>query len=831
MERTEELAQTTARDTEQVLAELLADVVRVERVPVDSHFFDDVGADSMTMAMFCARVRKRAGLPSVSMKQVYEHPTIRSLAAALTKSESPAPVDVPAPTPDIAMAPVGKLSYVCCGALQLLLIVAYSYVVVLVALEGLEWAYAGSDVIDSYLRLVLFVSLTFVGLCTLPILAKWLMVGRWKPERIQIWSLAYVRFWFVKMLIRSNPLVLFVGSPLYPLYLRMLGAKIGRRVAILSPRVPVCTDLLSIGDETVIRKDSSFPCYRADVGAIQTGAVRIGKDALVGEGTVLDIDSSLGDGAQLGHSSALRSGQVVPDGERRYGSLALQRTEVDYRDVEPARCGTTRRVLYSIGRLLGVLLAYVPLAVGVLHILVTELFPWFPDLLGAGPGAFASWSFYGGIVLASLAVFFGPLLAGLIFVVTVPRLLNLAIKPDRTYRMYGLHYSLHRTIARLTNVRFFTHLFGDSSYIVYYLRCLGYDLSRVEQTGSNFGLEVKHDNPYLSAVGTGTMVADGLSIINADFSSTSFRLSRAEIGPRNYLGNYIAYPARGRTGSNCLLGTKVMVPVEGERREGVGLLGSPSFEIPRSVHRDSRFDHLMHGEERQIRLIVKNLHNAVTIGAFLLVQWIHLLGITLVASGAAAFYDTAGAAGVVLASFLALGFAIGYFALIERAAAGFGQLRPQYCSIYQPYFWWHERYWKLSTQPPGVLNGTPFKTAVWRLHGVQVGARVFDDGCAIVEKTMVAIGDGSVLNAASVIQPHSQEDGAFKSDRIRIGANCTLGIGALVHYGTTMGDGATLDPNSFLMKGAEVPPNSVWGNNPAGEVGVATVAVSKRELR
>ena len=100
----------------------------------------------------------------------------------------------------------------------------------------------------------------------------------------------------------------------------------------------------------------------------------------------------------------------------------------------------------------------------------------------------------------------------------------------------------------MTNIRFFTWLFGDSSYIVPYLRGLGYDLSRVEQTGSNFGTEVQHETPYLVSVGSGTMVADGLSVINADFSSTSFRVSLASIGARNFLGNNIAYPAGARTG-------------------------------------------------------------------------------------------------------------------------------------------------------------------------------------------------------------------------------------------------------------------------------------------
>ena len=62
--------------TEKTFAEVLANILHVDGVPVDSHFFDDLGADSLMMAQFCARVRKRPDLPSVSMKDVYQHPTI-----------------------------------------------------------------------------------------------------------------------------------------------------------------------------------------------------------------------------------------------------------------------------------------------------------------------------------------------------------------------------------------------------------------------------------------------------------------------------------------------------------------------------------------------------------------------------------------------------------------------------------------------------------------------------------------------------------------------------------------------------------------------------------
>ena len=79
----EDRRRVTPTEVETAFAEMLAQLLRVDSVSVDSHFFDDLGADSLVMAHFCARVRKRGDLPSVSMKDVYAHPTIRSLAAAV----------------------------------------------------------------------------------------------------------------------------------------------------------------------------------------------------------------------------------------------------------------------------------------------------------------------------------------------------------------------------------------------------------------------------------------------------------------------------------------------------------------------------------------------------------------------------------------------------------------------------------------------------------------------------------------------------------------------------------------------------------------------------
>nr|WP_062401980.1 hypothetical protein [Pseudonocardia sp. AL041005-10] len=199
---------------------------------------------------------------------------------------------------------------------------------------------------------------------------------------------------------------------------------------------------------------------------------------------------------------------------------------------------------------------------------------------------------------------------------------------------------------------------------------------------------------------------------------------------------------------------------------------------------------------------------------FLLVTWVRLHVLLTVGLVAAGFLATAGPlaiAGGALAGGLA---DLALTVLVERAVTGFRRLRPQHCSIYDRYFWWHERFWKLSIQP-SLLDGTPLKPLVWRLLGVRVGRRVFDDGAAISEKTLVAIGDDTVLGAGVILQAHSMEDGVFKADHIRIGDGCVLGAGVFVHYDTVVGDGAVLAPDSFLMKGERVDAGGVWAGNPA----------------
>ena len=144
----------------------------------------------------------------------------------------------------------------------------------------------------------------------------------------------------------------------------------------------------------------------------------------------------------------------------------------------------------------------------------------------------------------SFSASFSLRIFGLLTVGLLPRLLNLLVKKDTTYVLFGFHYYVHGMISAISNSRAYTLLFGDSSLIVHYLRFIGYRLNRIVQTGSNFGLAQLHDDPFLCSIGSGTMVSDELAMLNAPMSNSSFVLREVAIGDNNYLGNCINYPSR-----------------------------------------------------------------------------------------------------------------------------------------------------------------------------------------------------------------------------------------------------------------------------------------------
>jgi non-ribosomal peptide synthetase-like protein len=234
------------------------------------------------------------------------------------------------------------------------------------------------------------------------------------------------------------------------------------------------------------------------------------------------------------------------------------------------------------------------------------------------------------------------------------------------------------------------------------------------------------------------------------------------------------------------------------------------------VDRDRDLNAALSAEERHNRLRRKNAYNFMTAMLFLASRWMFFFAGLVAWQVALLAYPQYGVFALFAAGMVVSTAAILFFSFLERASLGFKRLAPQLVTIYEPYFWWHERHWKLSDSPiMQFFPGTPMKNLILWLAGVKIGRKVYDANCSITDRSLTEIGDYANLNEGSVLQAHSLEEGVFKSDSIRMGKGCTLGPAAFVHYGVTLGDHVVIDADSFLMKGEVVESHTAWRGNPA----------------
>jgi non-ribosomal peptide synthetase-like protein len=797
-------------ETESALCRALAEVLGLEEVSIDGDFFADYSAHSLLMARFCARIRQLEPSLQVAMRDVYAHGTVRRLARALDEAR-------PSPTENLEVPPAHRpssLAYYGCAAAQLAFYAVVGALAVAAAQAAFVWIYDAADSpLALYGRALGVATAWFLGHNALAVAAKWALIGRARRGSVPIWSFAYFRFWAAKLVVRSAPANAFAGTALFNVFLRLLGARIGRNALIASRFVPVTADLFEVGEDAVVMRSALLPGYCAAGNRIHTGAIRIGRNAYVGEHSVLEIQTAIGDCGQLGHASSLQSGQRVPDGQRHAGSPA-EETTTSFRLADEVSVSPLRRWLFNAMRLVFV--------IAVAGALTDAVIVYAMAVLSGGDDALALSPLDAAVVVApmaasaALAVAVVALIGGLLIVYAVPRLANAFLVEGQVYPLYGFHHGMQQIVDTFGNSRFFNLMFGDSVLIESYLRWVGWKLGLGDRTGSNFGSEQGQDNPFLCSVGANTVASDALWLGNVTMSSRAYRLGACRIGARNFLGTMVYVPPGARTGDNVLLATKVMAPIDGPVRENVGLLGSPPFEIPRAASRDLDVLAAVGPEERARRLVRKTWLNMASIAGLLASRWFILFIGIYVFGWTVAVYGVNDPLPMIVSAAVIVALSTAVFIVIERASLGFGRLKPEIATVYDPAFWRIERHWKLSDTPLATaFAGTPMRNVISRLLGVKVGRRVFDDGCILSERSLVEIGDEANLNEHGLIQAHSLEEGVFKSDLVRIGADCSVGVGSLVHYGVTMNENTHLDADAFLMKGEITPAGSRWRGNPA----------------
>jgi acetyltransferase-like isoleucine patch superfamily enzyme len=127
--------------------------------------------------------------------------------------------------------------------------------------------------------------------------------------------LAWARYMAAIHLVRVLAGTLFRGSPIWTAYLRLNGARIGRRVYVNTTFISD-HNLLDFGDDVVIGADAHISGHTVEAGIVKTASVRLGRRVTIGLGSVIDIDVEVRDNCQVGalslvpKHSRLESGAV-----------------------------------------------------------------------------------------------------------------------------------------------------------------------------------------------------------------------------------------------------------------------------------------------------------------------------------------------------------------------------------------------------------------------------------------------------------------------------------------------------------------------------------------
>ncbi|MFJ3923341.1 Pls/PosA family non-ribosomal peptide synthetase [Streptomyces sp. NPDC090022] len=159
--------------------------------------------------------------------------------------------------------------------------------------------------------------------CAVSVTAKWLLVGRHRTGEHPLWSgfvwrneLAdtFVEVLAVPWLAGSVP-----GTPLLNLWLRGLGARIGRGVWCESYWLPE-TDLVVLGDAVSVNRGCVLQTHLFHDRILRTDTVVLREGATLGPGGIVLPGSTVGAHSTLGPASLVMAGESVPADTRWLGN-------------------------------------------------------------------------------------------------------------------------------------------------------------------------------------------------------------------------------------------------------------------------------------------------------------------------------------------------------------------------------------------------------------------------------------------------------------------------------------------------------------------------------
>ena len=780
----------------------------------EADFFQDLGGHSLLAARLVSILRAKPEYAALGVREIYQERCLGRIALAMERQRRAIRQASVPERPDIPL-----LRRFLCGAAQA---VAVPFFVLLHMADWLlpffVYHYFTGDPGDTIPRAVLFSLGAFVltqfGNFALAVAGKRCLTGRLEAGRYPLWGMVYFRWWLAGKFYEMPDVHQLAGTPWMNIYLRALGARIGKDVMIDTVTVGAPA-LLEVGDGASIGAFVNIENARVEAGTLILGPVRLERESVLDSYAVLEEGTTLGEGARLCGLSALGSSCAIPAGEIWEGAPAAPSSQ------QNTPLPTRPQISFARHWLMALFSAATAVMVSVLFFLPTfpafMMIDWLDahtlDIFDTEPGPLAAFGFF---FLLSIPA--SALLAVLTIFVTSALRRLLPRQSAGIASVHSVAFWRKRLMTLILDGSLqVLHGLYASVFAPLWLRLLGVQVGRHAEVSTAEGMV-----PELLSLGDDSFIADGAMLGDEEVRGGWMVLKPTRIGHRSFIGNGAYVPDGAAVPDDVLIGVQTRTPRNAELKPGQTWLGSPPLLLPARecvggfaaslTFRPSNWRRLGRGLVESLRIV---LPLAFVIAAGYLI-------VVLVVPLADEDFWVAKIAGALAVSGCLFGVA-SFLLVVALKWLLVGRYRRRAAPMWTPFVWISEAVTNLyeSLAVPNfldVLRGTPMLPWALRLLGLHVGKGVFMNTTDITEFDCVRIGDGAELNAWCGPQTHLFEDRVMKIGSVDIGARVTVGVRSTILYDSHVGDNARLGPLTLVTKGERLPGGTRWEGSPAKPV-------------
>jgi len=766
-------------------------------------FFDDLGGHSLLAAGFVSQLRRDAGLPGASLKDVYINRPLSNLIEVWQSQPEPKQKS----RREFNKTPLYR--YLACWVAQSVsLLLIYGLFAFQVFIPYLGYYYIDqqtSNVAYSIITSLVLFSLippifTFVAIGT-----KWLVIGKFKAGDYPLWGTYYFRWWFVKTIQNLLPAQFLNGTPLYPVYLRLLGMKIAADAQI-SDFSFGASDLITIGSDASLSSRTNLNNAFVEEGMLKLRHISIGDHAYIGSSAMISVDCHIEAWGELQDLSMLSPGKTIAEGEVWKGSPAQFKEKKHIADLpQPLSVSAFTRRKYKLVFLL--CMVTFPIII---------LLPLLPTIIQINKmdNDAPDYNFNYMIHVPTLAIIYIVLFAAETILLT--RWLQRGIKPGKS-SIYSPFYVRKWYADQLMSLSLIVlHPIYATVYIASFFRMLGAKIGKKTEISTAGGVT----HPLLE-IGDGAFIADAVTLGESDVRAQQLILDKTSIDSFSFVGNSALIPQGYHLNGNMLIGV-LSTPPDARQMAGNAdakdWFGSPAIPLPRRQE-STKFPDALTINPGPLRKLARAIVEFIRI--VLPESAIICSSIFFIAYGHDLIVDEPLWKIILLFPFYYL-FFMGIPAFLITLVLKWlfiGKYKVQQKPMWSWSVWKSEAI--TSTYEAlaipfflEYLQGTPWLPVMMRLLGTKIGKRVWMNTTDITEFDMVTICDDAALNEDCGPQTHLFEDRVMKVGTVKIGSRSSVGAGTIVLYDSELGDDTKIEGLSLVMKGERLAPGTDWTGSP-----------------